>query len=147
MAVYEDDPGGATRGAAAKPATDTLSTHGPPFPAGTVVRRRAAPDQVGLVREVVRHEQIEERLYRVQFGTQTKTVPEQDLETLPEDTDPWSELLNARFEGHTAYRRLLTFERLRRPPSRVATTFGTARAKLFPYQFKPLLKFLDNPTT
>ena len=52
MAVYEDDAGGAGAGDAAKPAADASSTHGPPFPAGTVVRRRAAPDQVGLVREV-----------------------------------------------------------------------------------------------
>ena len=98
-------------------------------------------------------EQVAERLYRVQFGTHTRTVPEQDLELLPEDTDPWSDVLKGgfegvfegRFEGSETFQKLLTFERLRRPPSRVATTFGTARAKLLPYQFKPLLKFLDNP--
>ena len=109
------------------------------------MRRRAAPDQVGVVRDIVPNEQLCERLYRVQFGTQTRTVPEQDLELLPEDTDPWSDMLNDRFEGTETFQKLLTFERLRRPPSRVATTFGSARAKLFPYQFKPLLKFLDNP--
>ena len=79
---------------------------------------------------------------------------------MPDDADPWSDLLlpddtdprsdpdavhRYRFEGSETFHKLLTFERIRRPPSRVATTFGTARAKLFPYQFKPLLKFLDNP--
>ncbi len=67
---------------------------------------------------------------------------------MPDDTDPWSDLdavQGYRFEGSETFQKLLTFERIRRPPSRVATTFGTARAKLFPYQFKPLLKFLDNP--
>ena len=117
-----------------------------PFPVGSVVRRRAAPEQVGAVRNVVIHEQLGERLYRVRFGTQTKTVPERDLELLPEDADPWRDLREGAFGGAEAFQRLLTFERLRRPPSRVATTFGTARAKLFPYQFKPLLKFLDNPS-
>ena len=120
-------------------------TEGPLFSVGSPVRRRVAPDQVGVVREIVSSEQVEEWLYKVQFGTQTRTVPEQDLEPLPEDTDPWSDLLKGRFEGSETFQKLLTFERLRRPPSRVATTFGTARAKLFPYQFKPLLKFLDNP--
>lgn len=120
-------------------------TDQPPFPVRSIVRRRAAPDQVGVVRDIVPNEQLCERLYRVRFGTQTRTVPEQDLELLPEDTDPWEDLRNGRFEGTEAFQKLLTFERLHRPPSRVATTFGTARAKLFPYQFKPLLKFLDNP--
>ena len=109
------------------------------------MRRRAAPGQVGVVRDIVPNEQLCERLYRVQFGTQTRTVPEQDLELLPADTDPWQDLLKHRFEGTETFQKLLTFERLRHPPSRVATTFGTARAKFFPFQFKPLLKFLDNP--
>ena len=101
--------------------------------------------KIGAVRDIVSSEQVDERLYRVQFGTHTRTVPEQVLEPLPKDTDPWSDLLEGRFEGGATFQKLLTFERLHRPPSRVATTFGTARAKLFPYRFKPLLKFLDNP--
>ncbi len=120
-------------------------TQEPLHSVGSIVRRCAAPEQVGVVRGIVSSEQVSERLYRVQFGTQTRIVPEQDLEPLPEDSDPWSDVLKGRFEGSGTFRKLLTFERLRRPPSRVATTFGTARAKLFPYQFKPLLKFLDNP--
>jgi hypothetical protein len=72
-------------------------------------------------------------------------VPETDLELLPEDTDMWSDLAVSRTEGAATFQKLLTFERLRRPPSRVASCFGTARAKLLPYQFKPLLKFLDYP--
>ena len=55
------------------------------------------------------------------------------------------DLLDGRVEGAGAFQRLLTFERLHRPASRLATSFGIARAKLLPYQFKPLLKFLDNP--
>lgn len=109
------------------------------------MRRCSARNDVGVVREVVCHEQVDELLYKVRFGIQTRTVPEQDLELLPDDADLWSDLIEGRFEGSEVFRKLLTFERLRRPPSRVAATFGTARAKLFPYQFKPLLKFLDNP--
>ena len=39
----------------------------------------------------------------------------------------------------------LTFHRLRHPPARIAYSFATARTLFYPHQFKPLLKFLDNP--
>ena len=39
----------------------------------------------------------------------------------------------------------MTFERLRRPPSPIAASFGSAKAAFYPFQFKPLLKFLENP--
>ena len=115
------------------------------FAIGDVVRRRNAPDQVGVVRAVVLNEQMEDLLYKVQFGTQSRTVSDADLEPLPDEADLWEDLVAGRTEGAATFQRLLTFERLRRPPSRVATSFGTARAKLLPYQFKPLLKFLDSP--
>lgn len=109
------------------------------------MRRRSSPEQVGVIRAVLSSDQLDEQLYKVQFGTQSRTVSEHDLEPLREDADPWADLLELRTEGAASFQKLLTFERLRRPPSRVATSFGTARAKLLPYQFKPLLKFLDNP--
>lgn len=74
----------------------------------------------------------------------SKSVPEEDLELVPEDANPWRDLLEGRTEGVGVYQKLLTFERINRPPSRVAESFGTARAKLLPYQFKSLLKFLDS---
>jgi superfamily II DNA or RNA helicase len=115
------------------------------FSVGALVRRRNAPDQVGVVRSVLWNDQTEEHIYRVQFGGGARTVPETDLELLPDDTDIWADLIGSRTEGAATFQKLLTFERLRRPPSRVAASFGTARAKLLPYQFKPLLKFLDYP--
>jgi len=115
------------------------------FAVGDVVRRRSAPEQVGVIRAVLPSEQLDERFYKVQLGTQSRTVSEHDLELLPNEADAWADLLDHRIEGVRIFQKLLTFERLRRPPSRVATSFGTARAKLLPYQFKPLLKFLDNP--
>jgi superfamily II DNA or RNA helicase len=120
-------------------------THRPRFNVADVVRRRSAPEQLGVIRAVLPNEQLDEQLYKVQLGTQSRTVSERDLELLPDEADSWADLLDHRTEGAATFQKLLTFERLRRPPSRVATSFGTARAKLLPYQFKPLLKFLDNP--
>lgn len=115
------------------------------FESGDVVRRKIAPDQVGVVREKKWSDQLEEYLYRVQFGTATRNLPADDIELLPSDRSEWVDLLGDRCAGAEAFQRLLTFERLRRPPTRIAASFGSARARFFPYQFKPLLKFLENP--
>src|SRR5438270_57514 len=88
------------------------------------------PDQVGAVRGFVQNEQIDDQFYRIQFGTQTRTVAEADLELLPEESDPWADLLQGRSEGAATFQKLLTFERLRRPQSRVATALAR-RARSF----------------
>ncbi len=117
----------------------------PLFDVGDHVRRRSAPDKSGVVRDRYWSDQTEEWIYKVHFGVPpAKNVPETDLEHVPEDGDVWRDLLDGRTEGLGVYQKLLTFERINRPPSRVAESFGTARAKLLPYQFKPLLKFLDS---
>lgn len=85
-------------------------------------------------------------MYRVEFGQHKQTQPESALELLPDSVDPWRDLQDGKVSGPDPYHRLLTFERIRRPASRVAASFGTAKAKLLPYQFKLLLKFLENPS-
>src|SRR5262245_11614178 len=117
----------------------------PLFNVNDHVRRRSAPDRSGVVRERYRSDQTNEWIYKVHFGVPpAKGVPETDLERVPVDQDPWHDLIDGRYEGASVYHKLLTFERINKPPSRVAESFGTARAKLLPYQFKPLLKFLDS---
>lgn len=115
------------------------------FRAGDSVRKKSSPDVVGLVRAVDWDEQLGERWYRVQFGSALRGVPESDLEALPNDADPWADAFAGRYASARAFQSRLTFERLRKPPSRIALSFGSARAAFYPYQFKPLLKFLENP--
>ena len=67
------------------------------------------------------------------------------MELLPADASPWDDIRTNRLSGATAFRTLMTFERLRRPPSPIAASFGSAKATFYPFQFKPLLKFLENP--
>jgi SNF2 family DNA or RNA helicase len=117
----------------------------PRFSIGDHVRRRSAPAQSGVVKQKDWSDQDSGWLYKVNFGMPpARMVPDGDLELVPEDVDPWIDLLTGRTDGAQAFQKLLTFERVHRPPSRVAESFGTARAKLLPYQFKPLLKFLDS---
>ena len=115
------------------------------FAVSDYVYRRSAPDKHGVVRDRTWSDQTEEWIYRVLFGgPPARSVPETDLDLVLDETDPWRDLLEGRTESLGVYQKLLTFERINRPPSRVAESFGTARAKLLPYQFKPLLKFLDS---
>lgn len=116
----------------------------PRYAVGEVVRRVTAPDQVGQVREVYWSDQTDEWMCRVRFGLRAITLPERALEPLLEAVDPWQDLIDGRTAGPTAFKQLLTFERISRPASRVAASFGTAKAKLLPYQFKPLLKFIES---
>ena len=39
----------------------------------------------------------------------SKSVPEEDLELVPEDANPWRDLLEGRTEGVGVYQKLLTF--------------------------------------
>ena len=48
------------------------------------------------------------------------------------------------FAGHDAFSRLMTFTKLSTPLSDTLYAFLASRTKLYPYQYKPLLKFLES---
>lgn len=115
------------------------------FELGTIVRRKAQPSVVGRIRNKYFEEATQEWIYRVQFGNSVRGVSESELELLPDDVDPWDDVRSVRFGNADDFVNLLTYERLRKPPARIAASFGSAKAAFYPYQFKPLLKFLENP--
>ena len=83
--------------------------------------------------------------FQVRFGTATFEKFAEDLQHAIHASDPWEQAAKGAFGPARALRTLLTYARIRQPPGPVGQVFGTARAKLYPYQFKPLVKFLDNP--
>lgn len=111
---------------------------------GAAVRRRADPAIVGIVRSRAWNEQLEDWIYKVQFGLGTIGLPGDELEPLPETSDPWSDLAAGSLGDPDTLQRLLVVRRIQKPASRIAAAFGTARARVMPYQFKPLLKFLES---
>ncbi|GEL68666.1 DEAD/DEAH box helicase [Myxococcus virescens] len=113
---------------------------------GTLVRKVSDTQMVGKVLDLRHDEQLEETLARVKFGNGIQTLSLIELEPFDvEGTDLWTDLQTSRFSRSQAFRTLMTYERLRSPPSPITSAFGTARARFFPYQFKPVLKFLENP--
>ena len=116
------------------------------FSPGNAVRRKTRPDAVGVIRDAgYLEEATGQWIYRVQFGNAIRGVADAELEHLPEYTDAWDDIRDGTFSSADAFRTLMTFERLRRPPSPIAASFGSAKAAFYPFQFKPLLKFLENP--
>ena len=116
------------------------------FSVGAAVRRKSQPDAVGIIRDRgYLEEATGQWIYRVRFGNAVRGVAHTELEPLPEHTDAWDDIRTGTFASAEGFRTLLTFERLRRPPSPIAASFGSAKAAFYPFQFKPLLKFLENP--
>ena len=117
------------------------------FTKGDTVRRCADPGAIGVVQEVLWDSQDEEYYARVMFANGLRTIPITDLEPFGSMSqgDMWSSISDLKLAPAARFRRLITWERLRKPATPIVAAFGTARAKLYPYQFKPLLKFLNHP--
>ena len=116
----------------------------PTYQPGQFVRRRSAPDTAGIVQRSSYSEARETWTYTVLFGNRNVAVPESDLE-VPRAPNQVDDLAEGRLAGFDALRAAFTYHRLRRPPARIAASFGTSRTLFFPYQFKPLLKLLEHP--
>src|SRR5436309_482861 len=115
------------------------------FKMGDYVQRVNHPELAGIVREPRWDGQVESWNYLVQFGAQLRAVPEESLEAVTIVQSPWESLEQGNLSGKTHFVFTLTYERLKSPPARIAHSFATARTQFYPHQFKPLLKFLDNP--
>lgn len=117
-----------------------------PFQVGDEVRLLDNPTKTGTVLSVSRDPQFGEWMARVRVDGRVRMLMAEDLELAgPVPSDPWDDIANGVLAPARDLRTLLTYERLRRPPGPIGRAFGTARARLYPFQFKPLVKFLENP--
>ncbi len=117
-----------------------------PFERGDEVRLLDNPNKRGVVLSVRMDPQFGEWMVRVRVDGRPKLFMAEDIEPIEDEPeDSWADVADGILAPAASLRTLLTYERLRRPPGPVGRSFGTARAKLYPFQFKPLVKFLDNP--
>jgi ATP-dependent helicase HepA len=113
---------------------------------GDEVQSRADATRRGIVRElgVVFGGQ---QYYSVFWGSPagTRTVGEQDLAPVPKSPGI-GDILAGSLGGYSEFQRLITLQRLVRdqPLRNNIYAFNASRTRFFPYQFKPLLKFLDS---
>ena len=123
---------------------EAITSHSSKYEVGDYVQRTNQPELVGRVRELRWDSQVDGWNHLVQFGAQLRAVPEEALESGGVIESPWDSE-QGRLSGKTHFVFTLTYERLKSPPGRIAHSFATARTQFYPHQFKPLLKFLDNP--
>jgi superfamily II DNA or RNA helicase len=127
------------------------SDHEPPrlkFAPGDQVRSRADAGKIGVVRSIgAHHGGIQ--YYKVFWaGTgDTRETGEIDLLPFLEASSPGDSLVAGHFTGYRDFQRVVTFQRIRRDRllRNNVYAFNASRTRFYPYQFKPLLKFLDSP--
>ncbi|HPD61369.1 MAG TPA: SNF2-related protein [Thermodesulfobacteriota bacterium] len=105
------------------------------------------PGRIGTVVEV-RPPHAGLYYYRVNWGSLERTViSEVALRPLNHAATPYDNLLNGYIDKYQEFQRLITYQRLLRahPLRNNIYSFNASRTRFYPYQFKPLLKFLDSP--
>ena len=85
--------------------------------------------------------------YDVRFSKRPEKVPEEDLEPLPADETTLQDLvLSGKWGRIGAFRTAVALERLTAPDQSTVYAFRAQRVLFEPFQYKPLLKFLDAPS-
>lgn len=117
------------------------------FGIGDEVQASNDPTRIGIVAGVgPLHAGIQ--YYKIFWGGLhgTKTVSEADLLPRTPVGSPSEGLIKGIFGTYGDFQRLLTLQRLVRdePLRNNVYAFNASRTRFFPYQFKPLLKFLDS---
>lgn len=117
------------------------------YTVGDEVQCVSDPSLIGTVVEVCEfHAGIQ--WYRVNFGPAGRPKKaEIDLRPYVPAATPTDNILKGNIDGYQEFQRLLTYQRLLRdhPLRNNIYAFNASRTRFYPYQFKPLLKFLDSP--
>jgi ATP-dependent helicase HepA len=116
------------------------------FSIGDTVQKQGDTGQRGLIKAAgALHGGVQ--YWRVFWGgvEGTRTHPEHELVLVGSETDP-AEMLTAPMSGYQEFQRTMTLQRLQRdmPLQNNIFAFNASRTRFFPYQFKPLLKFLES---
>lgn len=74
------------------------------------------------------------------------SVWEEDISPFNPDRGPDSDFISSSFSGHEDFLRFITVNRLSKgqPIKNTLYAFNASRTRFYPYQFKPLVKFLDS---
>lgn len=119
----------------------------PIYKPGDEVQCVSDPSRIGVVVEICEvHAGVQ--WYRVNFGAPGRPkMSEIDLRPFVPTDRPYDNLINGIIDGYAEFQRLITHQRLLRdhPLRNNIYAFNASRTRFFPYQFKPLLKFLDSP--
>lgn len=115
-----------------------------PFKIGERVRARSNPAVVGEVLAALKTNKGDQA-YRIRFANGVRLVAEASLEPDIREQDPREQLVGGTWASIPELRLLLTGIRLRQLNlTDQIRSLRAARLEHFPYQYKPLLKFLNS---
>lgn len=113
--------------------------------AGQRVRIKSAPDRIGVLTDDKQIVAGKTR-WRVQFPEGSQHIPERNLE-LVEDNESLESLINGlKFGDPSQLRGAVTHARLTGRLADVIYSMEATNTEYLPYQFKPVLNFLESPS-
>ena len=115
------------------------------FEAHTRVRLKTAPDKSGRITGRTREHAGRTR-YEVDFGHDSDWVLEGNLEVAPERKDIFELLSQAAYGRVRNLRSIITHARLTGSLADLIYSMEASNTDFYPYQFKPVLNFLDSPS-
>lgn len=115
------------------------------FIQGSRVRVKTAPEKIGTITGKTK-ERAGRIRYEVDFSTQREYILEGTLETVSDDLDIFDLLDLNRFGSVLNLRSVITHTRLTGRLADVIYSMETSNTEFLPYQFKPVLNFLDSPS-
>lgn len=117
------------------------------FEPGTRVRLKTAPDRAGVVTGKVQESGRGRRVrYQVDFGDRIDYVNANNLEANEESYDIYDLLESGKYGSVINLRSVITHTRLTGRLADVIYSMNASNTVFFPYQFKPVLNFLDSPS-
>lgn len=124
---------------------DSRSMPLPRFHPGDLVIVDQDPAKRGVVEKSTWNPPVGSYEVTVEIEGRRFRRPERVLTPYVRSKDKWDSFRIAQFLGPEELLRRFTAIRLTQNQSRIAASYSTSRTVFYPHQFKPLLKFLDNP--
>ena len=115
------------------------------FQTGKRVRVKSAPDRIGVLVGEVKLV-AGRRRWDVQFPQSLQQFPERNLELIVENETIEDLIRNLNFGGAKHLRGAITHSRLTGRLADVIYSMEATNTEFFPYQYKPVLNFLDSPS-
>ena len=117
------------------------------FEKGDRVQLKTNASKTGVIYKIdIEH--AGKQFYKVFWnGEEILVHCEDELTKIVNTLDPEENLKNLNLAGYREFQKLLTFKRLDKevPLRNNIYAFNASKTKFYPYQFKPLIKFLDSP--
>lgn len=112
----------------------------------TQVRLKTAPDKVGRYTGKSRDRGRGRRMLQIDFKNDLRYVLESALEIIDHDPDIYELISSGHFGGVINMRSTITHTRLTGRLADVIYSMEASNTEFYPYQFKPVLNFLDSPS-